>query len=741
MTNQENIAQTDLTQTHAKILNFLQAGQYAEAERVSAWLISTTEYNTFEANFYLGVALQFQGKVLHALEVFKKALNLSPDNINVMHAIASCYEQLGYFEDAYQQLVLALKLSPLDDKTQSNLGAILEKLKRFLEALAYYDAALETNPKNYISLMNRGALLANMGRRIEGLMHAQIAYAIHPESIGTLFNLVDALLGNFKYEEALRYAEIGLTKEPKHANLLFKKGLILSCLRQFELAHRCLAEAQVIDPEVVEDLLPFISKLNSSIEINLNPQTIYFDALYQAQTKCFWLHRKQYVQDWQTAITKPTDLTQAISNAEFGFQILSLPVAGDDRLKLTQNIAEMLQDMNWLEGIHPFRHQHNIHKNLKIGYLSSDFRMHPTGLLSKQIYGLHDKSKFEIYIYSTFNAKKNDYVREAVEKGCSIFRDVSSMNDREAAELIYRDEIDILVDLNGYTTLSRNNIFVMRPAPIQVSYLAYLQSMGADFIDYAILDKTVCPPKYEHHWQEKIARLPHSMYPYDTDTSVEPPIKSRNDYGLPEHSFVFCCLNTSYKIDPDIFDVWMKILLSVPDSVMWLLGPDELTIENLTSEAINRGVTKERIIFAQPLPIAEHLARYQLADLFIDTFWYGAHTTGLDAIWQGLPVLYCIGEVPTSRVGASYMKVLEMPELVTQNFKEYQEKAIYYGTHPLALKALKQKLKEKKASTPLFNTPLTVKHIEAAYQHMWQRYQDGLPPETFDVPDLSQTLN
>lgn len=723
-------------QTKAKVLDALQKGQYAEAEKICAWLISTTEYNTFEPNFYLGVALQFQGKVQHALEVFKKALNLDQSNINVMHAIASCYEQLGQFDKSYQQLMSALTLSPQDDNTKANLGAILEKLKKPSEALEYYDAALESNPKNYISLLNRGALLANLGRKIEALSHARLAYATHPESIGMLFNLVDTLLGNFRYEEALAYAEMGLVRQPKHANLLFKKGLILCCLRQFEMARSCLAEAQVLDTKVVENILPYISRLSPNIEINLNPLTIYFDALYQAQAKCFWQHREQYIKDWQTSISNPFDLNQQVSNPEFAFQILSLPITGEDRLKLTQNVAEMLQDINWLEGIPPFEYAKSIRKKIKIGYLSSDFRVHPTGLLSRQIYGLHDKNQFEIYIYSTFNGKADDYVRIAVENGCNVFRDISAMNDRDAAKLINQDEIDILIDLNGYTTLARNNILVMRPAPIQVSYLAYLQSMGAAFIDYALLDQTVCPPQHEHYWQEKIARLPNSMYPYDTETSIAPSVKSRKDFGLPETGFVFCCLNTSYKIEPNIFSIWMEILKAVPDSVLWLLGPDEITIVNLKREATNRGIESERVIFAAPLPISEHLARYQLADLFIDTFWYGAHTTGLDALWQGLPVLYCIGEVPTSRVGASYMRVLEMPELVAENFEEYKEKAIYYATHPEAMQDLKQKLKEKKESTPLFDTPLTVKHIEKAYQMMWQRYQDGLPPETFDVPDL-----
>lgn len=711
-------------------------GQYAEAEKICSWLISTTEYKTFEPNFYLGVALQFQGKVLHALEVFKKALTLSPDNINVMHAIASCLEQLGRLEEAYQQLHLASELSPMDDNTQANLGAILEKLKKPMEALASYDTALQMNPKNYISLMNKGTLLANMGKKIEWLQHTQSAYEIHPQSVGVIFNLVDALLKNFKYEQALAYAELGLTIEPEHANLLFKKGLILSCLRRFDIAHECLAKAQVLDLKVVENILPYVSKLSVHLEINLNPQTIYFDAIYQAQTKCFWQHRQQYIQDWQTAIINPEDLTQPISNAEFAFQILSLPIDMSARLKLTKNVAEMFQDLNWLENIQPFRYERETHSKLRIGYLSSDFRMHPTGLLTKQIYALHDKNQFDIYIYSTFNPRSHDYVREAVQKGCTVFHDVTSMNDKEVAQLIHGDQIDILVDLNGYTTLSRNNIMVMRPAPIQVQYLAYIQSMGADFIDYTILDSNVCPETHEQYWHEKIAKMPHTFYPYDTDISRISINKSRDDFGLPQEAFVFCCLNTPYKIEPEIFDIWMNILNTVSNSVLWLLGSDEETIINLSAEAMNRGINKDRIIFAKPLPISEHLLRYQLADLFIDTFWYGAHTTGLDALWQGLPVLYCEGEVATSRVGASFMRTLEMSELIAANLEDYQKKAIYYGTNPVALKALKDKLQLKIKTTPLFDTPLTVKHIEKAYQMMWQRYQDGLPPETFDVPDL-----
>ncbi|HSI43461.1 MAG TPA: tetratricopeptide repeat protein [Methylotenera sp.] len=741
MATKENIVKIDTAETNARILHFLQTAQYAEAEKLSAWLLSNDVENAFEPNFYCGVALQFQGKVDQALAVFRNASQIEPHNLNVQQAIASCLDQLKRYEEAYQQLLKVLHLAPQDALVNANLGAISEKLGKGREALSYYDTALSLDPKNYISLMNRGALLGNLGDKTEALIHCRSAYNIHPESIGSLFNLVDALLGVYRYDEALAYSEIGLSSQPDHANLLFKKGLVLSCLKQFNEAHFCLASAQVLDPKVLENLLPGIAKLDPNVEINLNPVTLYFDAMYQGQTKCFWRYRAEFVEQLEQTISNPGSRMQLVSNPEFGFQALSLAIDGNTRLKLCQNIAELVSDLTWLQGVPPFKHKKRERKLIKIGYYSSDFRVHPTGLLARQVFGLHDKNVFEVYAYSIFNHEAKDHVRLSAEAGCNHFRDVANLSDRQIAELIYADEIDILVDLNGYTALARTGVMAMRPAPIQVLYLAYLQSMGSEFIDYAILDSVVCPLEHENHWQEKVAKLPNSLYVYDTDTSHSPIYKTRQDFGLPENGFVFCCLNNCYKIEPEIFTVWMNILRAVPDSVLWLLTDNEFIIDNLQKEAYVRGVEKERLVFASPLPHAEHLLRYQLADLFIDTFWYGAHTTALDALWQGLPVLCCMGEVPTARVAPSFLKALDMPELITDNFEQYHAKAVFYAENKDALKALKVKLKEKIKTCPLFDTPQTVKYIEAAYQHMWQRYQDGLPPETFDVPDLSQTIN
>lgn len=732
MTGQSQIDSLSIEDANARILQFLQTAQYAEAESLCYWLIEQNPSLKNKPYFYLGVALQFQGKLPLALKTFETALEVEPRDTNVMQAIASCLEQLGELELARKHLQAAVSISPEDSGVLANLGAVSEKLRNPTDASDYYHRALAINPKNYIALMNYGALLNSTGKRQEGLTMCLRAYEAHPQSLGVIYNLVNALVSVFQYSDALTYCNEGLTKQPNHANLLFKKGLVLSCLQQYAEATQCMAYAQVLDPNVLRNALLKPSQ-DPLIEYHLVPELLYLDAMYQAQTKCYWVDRPQYLSEFSRALSGKPGF---INNIEFAFHVLSLSLNAKERLKISQNAAELIRDITWLKGVPPFVHNKPVKQKIRLGYYSSDFRAHPTGLLSRLLYELHDKENFEIYIYSTFNDAEPDKVRLSVEKYSDVFRDVSMQNDQSVAQRIFDDKIDILVDLNGYTAKSRSCVMAMRPAPLQVQYLAYLQTMGVDFIDYTILDTTICPDALEAHWQEKIAKLPDSLYLYDTDTSNSPVVKTRKDYGLPEDAIIFCCLNTPYKIEPQIFDVWMAILHAVPNSVLWLLGADELIMTNLEREASDRGIAKDRIVFAEPLPNAEHLLRYQVADLFIDTYWCGAHTTALDALWQGLPVLCCVGEVSSSRVGASFLQVLEMPELIASDFTQYQDKAIYYANNPAALSELKSKLADKRTTSPLFNIPQTVKHIEMAYKMMWQRYQDGLPPATFDVPNL-----
>ena len=323
---------------------------------------------------------------------------------------------------------------------------------------------------------------------------------------------------------------------------------------------------------------------------------------------------------------------------------------------------------------------------------------------------------------------------------CDRFRDVDALGYRAIGDMIAEDEIDILVDLAGYTTHARPEIMALRAAPVQAAYLGYPSTMGADFIDYAIVDKVVARAQdLASAWSESLVRLPNAYCPYDRTLDNTPAQLSRGDFGLPETGFVLCCFNNNYKIEPAIFAAWMRILAAVPDAVLWVLGLKADTQQNLLAATERAGIAADRLVFAGVLPLQEHIRRYQLAELFLDTYWHNAHTTAADALWQGLPVLTCEGPVASSRLASSLLHALGMQdELVTYSLEEYELKAIHYAKNRQALKAVRDKLAANRESQPLFDTALTVKHLEQAYLQIWQRHQAGLPPAAIDIADMRE---
>jgi len=327
-------------------------------------------------------------------------------------------------------------------------------------------------------------------------------------------------------------------------------------------------------------------------------------------------------------------------------------------------------------------------------------------------------------------------MRRRLEGAFESFLDAGRLSDAEVVAKIRAAEIDILVDLSGFARNSRLNIFAHRPAPIQVNYLGYPGTIGADFIDYIIADRTTIPISQHSDFSEKIAYLPNSCQPNDSTRSISGKIFSREECGLPTDDFVFCCFNNNYKITPDVLDLWMRILIKVPGSVLWLRENNATAAINLKRESELRGVSAERIIFAKRLlSLPEHLARHRLADLFLDTLPYNAHTTAGDALWAGLPVLTQIGETFAGRVAASLLKAVGLPELITHSSKEYEHLAIEIAKHPETLRALKKKLTENRLGAPLFDTKLLTGQLEAAYIAMHGRYQAGLAPDMIVVPN------
>jgi predicted O-linked N-acetylglucosamine transferase (SPINDLY family) len=365
---------------------------------------------------------------------------------------------------------------------------------------------------------------------------------------------------------------------------------------------------------------------------------------------------------------------------------------------------------------------------IRIGYFSPDFKDHPVAALTVELFELHNRDQFEIIAFS-FCGFSDSVLGLRLQEAFDQFIDVSSMSDIEIAQLSANLGIDIAVDLCGHTAQSRTGIFAHRAAPIQVNYLGYPGTMGAPYFDYIIADKTLIPRESFNFYSEKIVYLPHTYQVNDRSRTISDRRFTKQELGLPETGFIFCCFNNNFKILPEMFNSWMRILLSVEKSTLWLFEDNPWAADNLKKEAAKRGVAPERLIFAQKLPRAEHLARHLYADLFLDTYPYNAHTTASDALWVGLPVLTLMGDSFASRVAASLLNAVNLPELITTNQADYESLAINLATHPQKLNALKQKLISDRLTSPLFNTALFTENIEKVYLQMHKRYQSKFKPD------------
>jgi predicted O-linked N-acetylglucosamine transferase (SPINDLY family) len=372
------------------------------------------------------------------------------------------------------------------------------------------------------------------------------------------------------------------------------------------------------------------------------------------------------------------------------------------------------------------------HSKIRLGYYSADFHNHATAYLMAELFERHDKEKFELIAFS-FGPETKDEMQVRVSQAFDHFINVASLSDIEVALLSRELGVDIAIDLKGVTQDARLGIFSFRAAPVQVSYLGYPGTLGADYIDYLIADKTLIPLQSQQYYSEKIVYLPNSYQVNDRQRVIAPTQFTKQELGLPQDAFVFCCFNNNFKITPDVFDSWVGILKAVDESVLWLFQDNPTAAMNLQKEAALRGLDPARLVFATRMDLPEHLARHKAADLFLDTLPYNAHTTASDALWAGLPVLTCMGESFASRVAASLLNAIGLPELVTETRADYEALAIKLAKNPAQLKEIKEKLGRNRLTTPLFDTALFTKNIEAAYSQMFERYQADLPPDHLEL--------
>jgi predicted O-linked N-acetylglucosamine transferase (SPINDLY family) len=368
------------------------------------------------------------------------------------------------------------------------------------------------------------------------------------------------------------------------------------------------------------------------------------------------------------------------------------------------------------------------HGKLRIGYFSADFHDHACMHLLAGVFEQHDRLRFELTMLS-YGPDSNDAMRKRLRSACTDFVDVRRLPDIEIARLARKRKIDIAVDLNGYSRDGRSGIFALRAAPVQVSFVGYPGTMGAGYIDYLVADRIVIPEHTQLHYREKIVRLPNSYQPNDKSRRISDRECSREEYGLPPSAFVYCCFNNSYKITPTVFESWMRILRRVDSGVLWLLEDNPIAKNNLQREAVRHGVDGGRLIFTPRTELSGHLARHRVADLFLDTLPYNAHTTASDALWSGLPVLTLAGEAFASRVGASLLQSVGLPELIASTPLEYETAAVELAMDSPRLRGIKQKLAHNRLAAPLFDAVSFTRGLESAYQRMYDRYQADLPPE------------
>lgn len=691
--------------------------------------------NLPEAWYNQGVAFSGLGKRSAAMNAFEKTRIYALNSAETQNSVGLQLIYLGAYREAEQCFKRALALMPEYAFAHSNLGKLRERQKRYKDAEASCRKAIEFQPDLAPLYTNLGAIL-NLQKEYEAAeVVIQRAIELDANSPEAWSNLGSALYGLKRYEAVETASRRAIELNAKSPEAWSNLGSALYRLKRYEAAEAASRRAIELDTNSPEAW----SNLGSAL---------YGLTHYEAAAECFGkvltlnaeaefllgdlLYAKMKICDWRSFAD---DVCLIVQNINEGFKA-ALPFKA---LVITTDLAVQRKAAEiWVKANCPERSdlgpipKRNRRSKIRVGYYSADYHNHATSYLMAELFERHSNDNFELIGFS-FGPDKDDEMRKRVVAAFDQFIDVRGEDGKAIAKLSREMEIDIAIDLKGYTEDCRTEIFSYRAAPIQVNYLGYPGTMGADYIDYMIADNTLVPVENQNHYTEKIVYLPHSYQINDSKRKISDRKFTREEMGLPPAGFIFCCFNNNYKITPTTFNSWMRILKQVGNSVLWLFEDNQTAADNLRKEAALQGIDSARLVFAKHMTLDEHLARHRLADLFLDTLPYNAHTTASDALWAGLPVLTCIGEAFASRVAASLLNAIGLPELVTSTQADYEALAVELASRPERLAHIKQKLEQNKPAAPLFDTALFTRHIETAYATMYQRYQSGLCPEHIRV--------
>jgi len=721
-----------------------------------------------DVHLNLGNLLAERGEMEQALASYNRALEVQPDNPLIHFNLGNLHRMTGRLEEAAAAYQRVLAVVPRDADTHNNLGLVHERQQRLDEAAACYQRALELAPDHIQALSNLGNVLLAQGRLDEAAEKCGRAIAIRADFPDALINLGNVRAQQGRQSEAQSLYERVLRLESGHAEAHRNLGTLFrgqGRLEQAIAAYRralernpgdgsayldlggtyldggnvdaaavCFRKALEIQPERAEALCLLAETLKLQGRLDeaaaLYEQTLIREPRY-VQALNGLIHTRQHMCDWGDLDARWEQLRRELAAANDGevspFAVLSLPSSAEEQLACAKAWARKHVDP--ISAMRPALgfdfSKRGARDRLRVGYLSWGFHRHATGHWAPELLELHDRARWEVLAYS-YGPEDGSEIRGRIRNACDRFIEISGESHVGAARRIYEDGVDVLVDLTGYTLGTRPQIAALRPAPVQVNWF-YAGTMGTPSMDYFIADPFVVPPELDRFFSERVVRLPDCYMITDRKRPVSEHTPTRAECGLPERGTVFCCFNQTYKILPDVFASWMRVMKATPDSVLWLLENNRWATDNLRRAATEHGVAGERIVIAPHRPMPEHLARYRLADLALDSFPYTSHTTASDALWVGCPLVTRVGDTFASRVAGSCLISAGMEELVRYDAESCERLAMELAASPGRLEEIRHRLWATRDTSPLFDTPRFVRNLENAYAEMFKAFLDRDP--------------
>jgi protein O-GlcNAc transferase len=659
----------------------------------------TKNYKLAKKHFEDGLLYLNQENFLAAEYQFLKSLEQLPDRISTLINLSAAQLKLNKFIESKKNIFKVIDLEHNNFEAYLNLGLIELTLKNFTEAIKYFDTSISFN-KNYIEgWSNKGLALHALKLYGEAIICFDKSLANDLCNAEVWSNKGLSLHALNHHNDAMTCFDKSLDLNINYANAWLNKAELYRVLKKYEKALQCYKNA---------------------LRLNPNIDWIYGNMLHTMLQISSWSEFDIYLE---------LTITKLLNNekASTPFPILGF---SDDPF-LQKKSSEIYINHNFPRNYSLGQiGNYTKKKKIRIGYFSSDIRDHPVAFLISGVFERHNKNNFDIYCFSLENSGLNSNIYNRIKNYSTQFIDVSSCSDIDIAKLARKLEIDIAVDLNGHTFNSRTAIFSYGAAPVQVNWLGYAGSLGADYFDYIVADKTVIPKSNLDFYVEKVIYFPNTFMVDDSKRCRLSKSFNRKDFNLPEKKIIFCCFNNAYKFNKSICKSWSSIMKRVNNSLLWISENNLLFKANIMNEFIQFGIDPSRIVFSDKLDsTSEHLSRLSLADIFLDTFPYGAHSTAIDSLKSGVPLITQIGRAFSSRVAASLLNAIEMPELVTYSREEYENLAVDLALNPNKLKALKQKLQDKICTAPLFDTQNYTKNLELAYQIVYQKYLDGESPD------------